>query len=47
VRRAVRSLSAQPPIADRLRALEASAGSWRGRHFTGSDYVGTSFTVAR
>jgi Ribbon-helix-helix protein, copG family len=39
VRRAVRSTFGQPTKADKLLALEASAGSWRGRDFTGSAYV--------
>ena len=39
VRRAVRSAFGQPRKADKLRALEASAGSWRGRRSTGSEYV--------
>jgi Ribbon-helix-helix protein, copG family len=39
VRRAVRSTFGQPTKADKLQALEASAGSWRGRRFTGDDYV--------
>ena len=39
VRRAVRSTFGQPTKADKLLALDASAGSWRGREFTGSDYV--------
>jgi hypothetical protein len=39
VRRAVRSTFGQPTKADKLQALEASAGSWRGRSFTGSEYV--------
>ena len=39
VRRAVRSTFGQPTKADKLLALEASAGSWRGRAFTGSEYV--------
>src|SRR5580765_2008539 len=39
VRPAVRSTFGQPTKADRLQALEASAGSWRGREFTGSGYV--------
>ena len=39
VRRAVRSTFGQPTKADRLRALEASAVSWPGRDFTGSEYV--------
>ena len=39
VRRAVRSTFGQPTKADKLHALEASAGSWRGRDFTGAEYV--------
>ena len=39
VRRAVRSTFGQPSKADKLLALEASAGSWRGRGFTGGEYV--------
>jgi Arc/MetJ-type ribon-helix-helix transcriptional regulator len=39
VRRAVRSLPEQPTVADRIRALDSSSGSWRGRDFTGSEYV--------
>jgi len=39
VRRAVRSTFGQPTKADKLLALEASAGSWRDRGFTGSEYV--------
>jgi hypothetical protein len=39
VRRAVRSAFGQPTRADKLEALEASAGSWRGQAFTGSEYV--------
>ena len=39
VRRAVRSTFGQPTKADKLLALDASAGSWRGRGFTGSEYV--------
>jgi Arc/MetJ-type ribon-helix-helix transcriptional regulator len=39
VRRAVRATFGQPTKADKLLALEASAGSWRGRAFTGSEYV--------
>jgi hypothetical protein len=39
VRRAVRSTFGQPTKADKLQALAASAGSWRGRRFTGSEYV--------
>ncbi len=39
VRRAVRSTFGQPTKADKLLALDASAGSWRGRSFTGGEYV--------
>ncbi|HWE82492.1 MAG TPA: CopG family transcriptional regulator [Gaiellaceae bacterium] len=39
IRRAVRSTFGQPTKADKLEALEASAGSWRDRGFTGSEYV--------
>jgi hypothetical protein len=39
VRRAVRRTFGQPTKADKLLALQASSGSWRGRDFTGSDYV--------
>jgi Arc/MetJ family transcription regulator len=39
VRRAVRSTFGQPTKVDKLLALQASAGSWRGRSFTGSEYV--------
>jgi Arc/MetJ-type ribon-helix-helix transcriptional regulator len=39
VRRAVRSTFGQPTKADRLQALEATAGSWRGHGFIGSEYV--------
>jgi hypothetical protein len=39
VRRAVRRTFGQPTKADKLAALEASAGSWSGRDFTGSEYV--------
>src|SRR5206468_11661950 len=39
VRRAVRSTFGQPTKADKLQALAASAGAWRGRGFTGSEYV--------
>lgn len=39
VRRAVRRTFGQPTKADKLLALQASAGSWRGRDFTGSQYA--------
>ena len=41
IRRAVRSTFGERTKAEKLRALEASAGSWRGRRFTGADYVDT------
>ncbi len=41
VRRAVRSTFGEPTKADKLQALEASAGSWRGRSFTGGEDVDT------
>lgn len=39
IRRAVRSTFGEKTKAERLRALEASAGSWSGRRLTGADYV--------
>jgi len=39
IRRAVRNTFGQPSRDDTLLALQASAGSWRGRDFTGSEYV--------
>lgn len=39
IRRAVRTTFGQKTKAERLRALEASAGSWTGRRLTGADYV--------
>ena len=39
IRRAVRSTFGELTRADRLNALEASAGSWRGRRFTGESFV--------
>ena len=39
VRRAVRNTFRQPTKAEKLLALDASAGSWRGRSFSGSEYV--------
>jgi Arc/MetJ-type ribon-helix-helix transcriptional regulator len=41
IRRAVRSAYGEKTKAERLRALEASAGSWRGRRVTGGAYVDT------
>ncbi len=39
IRRAVRESYGLKTKADRIRALRASAGSWRGRNFTGAEYV--------
>jgi hypothetical protein len=39
VRRAVCSAFGERSKSDRLRALEASAGSWKGRTATGAEYV--------
>jgi len=39
VRRAIRGAFGEKTKDERLRALEASAGSWSGRSFTGSEYV--------
>ncbi len=39
IRRAVRESYGLKTKADRLRALRASAGSWKGRDFTGAEYV--------
>jgi len=39
VRRAVRNTFGEKTKAERLRALEASAGTFRGRRMTGADYV--------
>ena len=39
IRRAVRSTFGEKTKAEKLRALDASAGSWRGRRFTGAEYV--------
>ncbi len=39
IRRAVRSTFGETTKAERLRALDASAGSWRERAFTGAEYV--------
>jgi Arc/MetJ-type ribon-helix-helix transcriptional regulator len=41
IRRAVRSTFGEKTKAEKLRALDASAGSWRGRRFTGAQYVDT------
>ena len=39
IRRAVRSTFGQRTKAEKLHALDASAGSWRDRRFTGAEYV--------
>jgi hypothetical protein len=39
IRRAVRDTFGEKSKTERLRALEVSAGSWRGRRLTGSEYV--------
>ena len=39
IRRAVRNTFGEKTKAERLRALEASAGTFRGRRMTGADYV--------
>lgn len=39
IRRAVKESFGTTTKADRLRGLRASAGSWKGRNFTGAEYV--------
>ncbi|MGC2373562.1 MAG: CopG family transcriptional regulator [Solirubrobacteraceae bacterium] len=39
IRRAVRESYGLKTKADRTRALRASAGSWKGRNFTGARYI--------
>lgn len=39
IRRAVRGTYGERTTAEKLRALEASAGSWSGRRLTGAEYV--------
>lgn len=39
IRRAIRSAFGEKTRTERLRALDSSAGSWRGRSFTGAEYV--------
>jgi len=41
IRRAVRHTFGEKSKADKLRALDASAGSWSDRRFTGAEYVDT------
>lgn len=39
IRRAIRSAFGEKSKAERLLALDASAGSWSGRRLTGAEYV--------
>lgn len=39
IRRAIRNTFGEKTKAEKLQALTASAGSWRGRAFTGAEYV--------
>jgi Ribbon-helix-helix protein, copG family len=39
IRRAIRNTFGEKTRAERLRALEASAGAFRGRRMTGAEYV--------
>jgi hypothetical protein len=39
IRRAVRHTFGERTKAERLHGLDASAGSWRSRRFTGAEYV--------
>ncbi|HME80154.1 MAG TPA: CopG family transcriptional regulator [Mycobacterium sp.] len=39
IRRAIHTTYGSRSTADRTAALKRSAGSWRGRDFTGADYV--------
>jgi Arc/MetJ-type ribon-helix-helix transcriptional regulator len=39
IRRAVRSAFGEKERSEKLRALQASAGSWQGRRLSGADYV--------
>jgi len=39
IRRAVRRTFGEPTTSEKLRALDASAGSWSARPFTGAEYV--------
>jgi hypothetical protein len=39
IRRAIKESFGKTTKADRLRALRASAGSWKERNFTGAEYV--------
>jgi Arc/MetJ-type ribon-helix-helix transcriptional regulator len=39
IRRAIRNTFGERSKEDKLRALDASAGAWRNRPFTGAEYV--------
>ncbi len=39
IRRAIRRAYGEPTAQERIAALEASAGSWKDRDFTGAEYV--------
>lgn len=39
IRRAIRNTFGEKSREDKLRALDASAGAWRNRSFTGAEYV--------
>jgi hypothetical protein len=39
IRRAIHGAFGKPSKSERLRALERSAGSWKGRELTGAEYV--------
>lgn len=39
IRRAIQTAYGQRTVADRLAALRRSAGSWKGRRFSGAQYV--------
>jgi Arc/MetJ-type ribon-helix-helix transcriptional regulator len=41
IRRAVRRTFGEKTKAEKVQALQASAGSWRDRPFTGAEYVDT------
>jgi hypothetical protein len=39
IRRAIHNTYGEASVDDRLNALRRSAGSWKGRDFTGAEYV--------
>src|SRR5271170_2199050 len=47
IRRSVRESFGLKTKADRMQALRASAGSWKGRSFTGAEYVDAHRGVQR